>query len=266
MADVFVQSILSDTNISSPNPAASLNREELNALLDAIDSKTKTLEHAVFDTVKESADIFLDSWTKSQSTTADVQVLLQNLDAVQREVYNDDNGIQIVVKTSLAEYNDVVNQVSNNQNIIDSLEALVPIVDQMKYIDSQLAAGYLVETRRLLEELENSVYDRFHSSQWDGVHAIHVIRRSLETTKTALIEALEDCIRNSISFDIQSPATAQKVEAGNTFKMNVIYQSKYKSRKAPNSEGVPITLSEVFTCISQLGSLEAHIQPIKRDI
>ncbi|KAG2185824.1 hypothetical protein INT43_002261 [Umbelopsis isabellina] len=266
MADVFVQSIINDANISSPNPAASLNREELNALLDAIDTKTKTLEHAVFDTVKQSSDIFLDSWITSQSTKADVQVLLQDLDAVQREVYNEDNGIQMVVKSSLAEYNDVVNQVSNNQNIIDSLEALVPIVDQLKHVDSQLTAGYLVETRRLLEELENSIFENFHSPQWDSVHAIHVIRRTIEITKSGLIEALEDCIRNSITFDIQSPAVAETMEAGNTFKMNVKYQSVYKSRKSSKNEGIPITLSEVFTCISQLGSLEAHIQPIKRDI
>ncbi|KAJ2957293.1 hypothetical protein NQZ79_g6988 [Umbelopsis isabellina] len=266
MADVFVQSIINDANISSPNPAASLNREELNALLDAIDTKTKTLEHAVFDTVKQSSDIFLDSWNTAQSTKADVQVLLQDLDAVQREVYNEDNGIQMVVKTSLAEYNDVVNQVSNNKNVIDSLEALVPIVDQLKHVDSQLAAGYLLETRRLLEELENSINEKFHSPQWDSVHAIHVIRRSIEITKSGLIEALEECIKNNITFDIQSPATAQTMEAGNTYNMNVNYQSVYKSRKAPNSEGVSITLSEVFTCISQLGSLEAHIQPLKRDI
>lgn len=256
MADVYIESLLNGG--FAENPTTSLDRQELNALLHAVDSKTDTLEHLLFDTVKTSSDVFLSSWNSSQSTKASVQILLQDLDALQREVYNDENGIQMVVKSSLSEYNDIVDKVASNQNMIDSLELLTPIVDQLKLVESQLTSGYLTETRRLLEELDTNVAERFKGVHWNRLNAIHVIRNRITIIRERLLEALQVCITRNII--IQSPSD----QSGNK---HVEMKVNYRFNSIPQtSSGVSITLSEVFTCISELGSLEAYMAPIKKSI
>ncbi|KAI8581207.1 hypothetical protein K450DRAFT_233627 [Umbelopsis ramanniana AG] len=265
MADAFIESLISNASGSMGSPATSLDRQELDALLDAIDRKTDSLEHMLFDTVKSSSNIFLNSWNNAHSTKSEVEVLLQDLESLQREVYNDEDGIQIVVKSSLAEYNTIVDKVASNQNVIDSLELLVPIVNQLKSVESQLRAGHLIQTQKQLEELETTVAERFGSGQWNRVNAAHVIRKQMQTVRTHLLEALENCIKKNVTLSIQPRSVDEPSAAIDTIQMKVNYQFKSLDDSGTESD-LAITLSQVFTCISDLGSLESYMAPLKKNV
>ncbi|KAI9286406.1 Centromere/kinetochore Zw10-domain-containing protein [Umbelopsis sp. AD052] len=265
MADVFIESLISNAPGSVGSSATSLDRQELDALLDAIDRKTDSLEHMLFDTVKSSSDIFLNSWKDAHSTKSEVEVLLQDLDFLQREVYNDEDGIQIVVKSSLAEYGTIVDKVASNQNVIDSLELLVPIANQLKSVESQLRSGHLVQTQKQLEELETTVAERFGSGQWNRVNAAHVIRKQIQIVRTHLLEALENCIQRNITFSIQPRSVDEPSAAIDAIQMKVNYQFQSIDSSGTESD-LAITLSQVFTCISDLGSLESYMAPLKKNV
>ncbi|GAB5590959.1 ribosome bioproteinsis protein ytm1 [Umbelopsis nana] len=265
MADIYIESLLSDTGGASGVPNASLNRQELDALLDAVNKKTESLEHMLFDTIKNSSDIFVTSWNSSQSSKASVEVLLQDLEALQREVYHEENGIQMVVKSALSEYNGIVDHVAENQNVIESLELLTPIVDQLKYVESKLKSGQLTEARRLLEELETTVAERFHGIHWDRVNAIHIIRKRIAIMKDGLLEALQDCINRNVTFNIQSPSGMETASIGTSITMKVNYRFNSMPQTTSGS-GVSMILSDVFTSISELGFLEASMAPLKKNI
>lgn len=265
MADVFIESLISNASVSIGSPTTSLDRQELDALLDAIDRKTDSLEHMLFHTVKSSSDIFLKSWNNAQSTKSEVEVLLQDLDSLQREVYNDEDGIQMVVKSSLAEYNTIVDKVASNQNVIDSLDLLVPIFNQLKSAESQLRSGHLVQTQKQLEELEITAAERFGSGQWNRVNAAHLIRKQIQTLRTHLLEALERCIKKSITFSTQRRSADEPSAAIDTMQMKVNYRFQSIEHSGTGTD-LAISLSEVFTCISDLGSLESYMAPLKKNV
>lgn len=265
MADVFIESLISNASGSIGSPTTSLDRQELDALLDAIDRKTDSLEHMLFDTVKDSSDIFLNSWNNAQSTKSEVEVLLQDLDSLQREVYNDEDGIQVVVKSSLAEYNTIVDKVASNQNVIDSLNLLVPIFNQLKLAESQLRSGHLVQTQKQLEELETTATERFVGGHWNRVNAAHIIRKQIQTLRTHLLEALESCIQKNITFSTEPRSAEDPSTAIDAMQMKVNY--RFQSIEHSESEtDLVVTLSEVFTCISNLGSLESYMSPLKKNV
>jgi Centromere/kinetochore Zw10/Retrograde transport protein Dsl1 C terminal len=265
MADVFIESLISNASESIGSPATSLDRQELDALLDAIDRKTNSLEHMLFDTVKSSSDIFFNSWNNAHSTKSEVEVLLQDLYFLQREVYNDEDGIQVVVKSSLAEYNTIVDKVASNQNVIDSLELLVPIVNQLKLVESQLRSGHLIQTQKQLEELETTAAERFGSGQWNRVNAAHVIQKQIQTIRTHLLEELENCIKRNVTFNIQPRSVDEPLAVVDAIQMKVNYRFQSIDHSGTESD-LAITLSQVFTCISDLGCLESYMAPLKKNV
>ncbi|KAH8556995.1 Centromere/kinetochore Zw10-domain-containing protein [Umbelopsis sp. PMI_123] len=265
MADVFIESLISNASGSPGAPATSLDRQELDALLDVIDRKTDSLEHMLFDTVKGSSDIFLNSWNNSHSTKSEVEVLFHDLDALQRDVYNDEDGIQVVVKTSLAEYNSIVDKVASNQNVINSLELLVPTVNQLQSMESRLKSGRLIEAQKQLEELENTMIEEFSSGQWNRVNAVHIIRKRIKTVRTHLLECLENCLTRNITFITQPAHSSELSSFADSVQMKVNYRF-HTIEQTPSESDLAITLSEVFTCISDLGSLESYMACIKKNV
>ncbi|KAI8390867.1 Centromere/kinetochore Zw10-domain-containing protein, partial [Radiomyces spectabilis] len=256
LAASFKEKILNDND---SNPDISLLKSQLcdapslSAVLDTLNESFDDLSRQLFREILENFDVFESSYQKDMELHARIVDAVKDVNSIHATVSDPAQGVNTTAANALQEYQSVLDQSSENQQIIDMLQTLTTILQDIDRVKDQLGKHSLLDATLLFLRIQSTVHDLCESQQpcdWRQVDAFQFIQQELDRLKMQLLQTLEDGMNQAIVFHIKDNINSM-----------VVYPSVQLGSTAD-----PVVLIQIFQCFSELQQLSVQMAHLKRSI